>query len=121
MEINKLKSYFNGLRDATRAEKEQMNQMASTNEAVVELCQQLIEAEIQQGRQITDLIMQVAKITKLLTEKSMKPAGSERSECMAARRYEKCDKCKKVHKKGICWEDEASKAILPANWKSTLK
>ena len=98
-----------------------MNQMASTNKAMVELFQKLTESKIQQGKQISYLILQVAKLTKLLTKKSTKPAGSERSECTAARRYEKYDKCKKVHKKGICWEDEANKAIRPANWKSTLE
>ena len=36
MESNELKSYLDGLSDATRVDKEQMNQMASTNEAMVE-------------------------------------------------------------------------------------
>ena len=47
---DKLKNHLDGIRDATRADKEQMNQMDSTNEAMVELCQQLTEAEIQQGK-----------------------------------------------------------------------
>ena len=121
MESDELKNHLNGLSVATRADKGQLNRMASTKEDMVELCHHLTEAKIQQGKKITDLILQVEKLTKLLTEKITKPSGSERSKCTAARRYEKCDKCKKVHKKGICWEDEASKAILPANWKSTLK
>ena len=50
IEIDELKNYLDGLSDATRADKEQMNQMASTNEAMVELCQQLTEAKIQQGK-----------------------------------------------------------------------
>ena len=84
MESDKLKNYLDGLSDATRADKEQMNQMALTNKAIVELCQQLTEAKIQQGKQITELILQVAKLTKLLTEKNTKPAGSDRSERTAA-------------------------------------
>ena len=98
-----------------------MNQMASTNKAMVELYPQLTKAKIQQGKQVTDLILQVAKLTKLLTEKSTNPAGSERSERTAASRYWKCDKWKKVYKKGMCWEDETNKAIRPANWNSTLE
>ena len=92
-----------------------MNQMASTKEAMVELCQQLTEAKMQQGKQITELIVQVAKLTKLLTKKSTKPAGSDCRKRTASSRYKKCDMCKKVHKKGMCWEDEASKAIRPSN------
>ena len=49
-ESDELKNYLNRLSDATRADKEQMNQMALTNEAMVELCQQLKEAIIQQGK-----------------------------------------------------------------------
>ena len=79
--------------------------MASAKEAMVELCQQLIEAKIKHGKKITELILQVAKLTKLLTEQSTKPAVSERSKHMAASQYENFDKCKKVHKKGMCWED----------------
>ena len=37
MESDELKNYLGGLSDATRADKEQMNQMASTNEEMVEL------------------------------------------------------------------------------------
>ena len=105
MESDELKNYLDGLSDATRADKEQMNQMALTNKAIVELCQQLIEAKIQQGKQITELILQVAKLTKLLTEKNTKPAGSDRSERTAASRYEKCDTCEKIHKMVTFWED----------------
>ena len=65
---------LDGLSDATREDKEQMNQMASTNEAMVELCQNLTEAKIQQGKQITDLIVQVEKLNKLLMEESTTPA-----------------------------------------------
>ena len=50
IESDKLKNYLDGLSNSTRSDKEQMNQMASTNEAMVELCQQLIEAKIQQGK-----------------------------------------------------------------------
>ena len=100
IESDELKNYLGGLSNSTRADKEKMNQMASINESVVELCQQLIEAKIQQGKQISYFILQVAKLTTLLTEKSTKPSGSERT---AASRYEKCDKCKKFHKKGMCW------------------
>ena len=121
IESDKLKYYLDGLSNATRADKEQMNQMVSTKEAMVELCQYMTEAKIQQGKQISDLILQVAKLTKLLTEKSTKIAGSERSKHTDASRYEKCDKCKKVHKKGMYWEDETNKAIRPENWKSTLE
>ena len=103
MESDELKNYLDGLSDATRADKDQMNQMTTTNEAIVELCQQRTEANIQQGKQITEIILQVENLTKLLTEKRTKPAGSERSERTAASRYGKCDKCKKVHKKGMCW------------------
>ena len=88
---------------------------------MVELCQYLTEVKIKQGKQIIELILQVAKLTKLLTEKSMNPAGSDCSKCTAASRYEKCDTCKKIHKKGMCWEDESNKAICPANWKFTLE
>ena len=98
-----------------------MNQMASINEAMVELSQQLTEAKIQQGKHVTELIVQVAKLTKLLTEKSTKPSGSDRSERTAARQYKKCDTCNKIHKKAMCWGDEGNKAIRPANCKSTLK
>ena len=112
---------LDGLSDATREDKEQMDQMASTNEAMVELCQNLTEAKIQQGKQITDLIVQVEKLNKLLMEESTTPARSDYSERTASIRYEKCDTCKKIHKKGMCWEDEANKAIHPANWKSTLE
>ena len=87
MESDELKNYLDGLSDATRADKEQMNHMAYTNESMVELCQKLTEAKMQQGKTITELILQVAKLTKLLTEKSTKPAGSERSERTAASRY----------------------------------
>ena len=92
-----------------------MNQMASTKEAMVELCQQLTEAKMQQGKQITELIVQVAKLAKLLTEKITKPSGSYCSGRTASIRYKKCDTCKKIHKKGMCWEDEANKATRPAN------
>ena len=95
--------------------------MTSTNEAMVKLCQHLTEAKIQQRIKITELIMLVAKLTKLLTEKSMKLDGSDLSERMAASRYEKYYKCKTVHRKGMCWEDEANKAIRPANWTSKLE
>ena len=98
MDSNELKNYLDRLNDATRADKEQMNKMASTNEAMVELFQHLIGAKIQQGKQITDLILQVEELTKLLTEKITKPAGSKRIERTAASQYEKCDKCKKLHK-----------------------
>ena len=121
MESNKLKHFLDGLSDTTRADKEQINQMASTHEEMVELCQQLTEAKIQQGKQIIELILQVAKLTKLLTEKSMNPDGSDCSKCTAASRYEKCDTCKKIHKKGMCWEDDANKAIRTINWKSALE
>ena len=57
IESDELKNYLDGLSDATRAYKEQMNQIASTNKAVVELCQQLTEAKIQQGKQISYLIL----------------------------------------------------------------
>ena len=63
----------------------------------------------------------MAKLAKLLTEKSKNPAGSDCSERTAARRYEKCDKYKKLNKKGMCWEKEANNAIRPENWKSTLE
>ena len=92
-----------------------MNKMASTNEAMVEFFQQLTEAKIQQGKQTIDLILQVANLTKLLTEKRTNLEGSECRERTAASRYEKCDKYKKVHKKGMCWEDEANKAIWSEN------
>ena len=121
MESDKLKNYLDGLSDATRADKEQMNQMASTNDAMVELCQYLTEVKIQQCKQIIELILQVAKLTKLLTEKRTNPAGSDCSKCTAASQYKKCDTCKKTHKKGMYWEDEANKAIQPENWKSTLE
>ena len=98
-----------------------MNQMASTKEAIVELCQQLTEAKMQHGKQITELIVQVVKLTALLTDKSTNTAGSDSSERTAAIPYEKCDTCKKIHKKRMCWEDEANKAIHPANWKSMLE
>ena len=87
MESDELKNYLDRLSDTTRADKEQMNQMDSTNKAMVELYQKLTEAKIQQGKQITDLILQVAKLTKLLTEKIMNPDGSESSERTAAIRY----------------------------------
>ena len=74
MDSDDLKNYLDRLNDATRADKEQMNKMASTNEAMVEFFQQLTEAKIQQGKQITDLILQVAKLTKLLTGNSTQPA-----------------------------------------------
>ena len=45
IETDELKNYLDGLSDATRADKEQMNQMASTNKAIVELRQHLIEAK----------------------------------------------------------------------------
>ena len=121
MERNELKNYLDGLSNATRADKEKMDQMASTNEAMVELCHQLTEAKIQQGKQITELILQVSKLIKSLIEKSTEPVGSERSKRMAMSQYEKYDKCKKVNKKGMCWEDDANKVIRPANWKSTLE
>ena len=35
IEGDELKNYLDGISDATRADKEQMNQMASTNEAMV--------------------------------------------------------------------------------------
>ena len=57
MVSNKLKNYLDGIRGATRADREQMNQMDSTNESMVEFCQKLIEAKIQQGKQIKDLII----------------------------------------------------------------
>ena len=84
MNSNELKNYLNRLSDSTRADKEQMNQIASTNKAMVELCQQLTEAKIQQGKKVTELILQVAKLTNLLTEKITNPAGSERSKRTAA-------------------------------------
>ena len=121
MERNELKNYLDGLSNATRADKEKMDQMASTNEAMVELCHQLTEAKIQNGKQITDLILQIAKLTKLLKEKSTKQAGSERNKRTAVIRYEKYEKYNNVHKKRMCWEDEANKAIHPANWNSTLE
>ena len=46
MERDELKNYLDGLSDTTRADKEQMNQMAPTNEAIVEFCQHLTEAKI---------------------------------------------------------------------------
>ena len=95
MESEELKNYLDGISDATRADKEQMNQMASTNEAILELCQQLTEAKMQQGKQITELILQVAKLTKLLTEKNTKPAGSDRSERTAASRYKNVTRSRK--------------------------
>ena len=121
MESDELKNYLDRLSDTTRADKEQMNQMASTNKAMVELYQKLTEAKIQQGKQITELILQVSKLIKSLIEKSTEPVGSERSKRMAMSQYEKYDKCKKVNKKGMCWEDDANKVIRPANWKSTLE
>ena len=89
IESDELKNYLNGLSNATRAHKEQMNQMATTNKAMIELCQRMTEAKIQQGKQISDLILQVAKLTKLLTEKSTKPSGSDLSNRTAASQYEK--------------------------------
>ena len=80
-------------------DKEQINQMALKNEVMVEFCQQLIEAKMQHGKQITELIVQVAKLTKLLTEKRTKPAGSDCSKCTAESQYKKSDTCKKTHKK----------------------
>ena len=121
IESDELKNYLDGISNTTAADKEQMNQMASTNEAMVEFCQQLTELKIQQGKNISDLILQVAKLTKLLTDRSTNPEGSERSKHTGASRYEKCDKCKKFHKKGMCWEDEANKAVRPVNLKSTLE
>ena len=121
MESYELKNHLDELSSATRADKEQMNQMALTKEAMVELCHHLTEVKMHQGKQIIELFLQVAKLTKLLTEKSTKPAGIDRSERTAAIRYKKCDTCKKIHKKGMCWEDESNKAIRPANWKFTLE
>ena len=39
MESDELKNYLDGLSDATRADKEQMNRMDLTNAAIIELCQ----------------------------------------------------------------------------------
>ena len=52
-------------------------------------------------KKISDLILQVSKLTKLLTEKSTNPAGSESSERTAVSWHEKCDKLNKFHKKGM--------------------
>ena len=76
---------------------------------------------MQQDKKIIEVIVQLAKLTKLLTEKSANPAVSDCSKRTVSRRYKKCDTCKKIHKKGMCWEDEANKAIRSTNWKSTLK
>ena len=95
MESEELKNYLDGISDATRADKEQMNQMASTNDTMVELCQYLTEVKIQQCKQIIELILQVAKLTKLLTEKNTKPAGSDRSERMASSGYKNVTRARK--------------------------
>ena len=50
LKSNDLKNYLDGLRNTTRADKEQMNHMDSTNEAMVEFYQQLMEAIIQQRK-----------------------------------------------------------------------
>ena len=89
MESDGLKNYLDGLSDATRADKEQMNRMDLTNAAIIELCQQLTEAKMQQGKQITELIVQVAKLTKLLMENITTPAGSDCRERKTASRYKK--------------------------------
>ena len=72
-----------------------MNHMASTNEEMVELCQKLTEAKIQQGKKITELFLQVSKLMKLLTEKSAKPAGNDQSEHTAASPYKNVTSARK--------------------------
>ena len=47
MESDELKKYLGGLDNTTRADKEDINQMASTNEAMVELLQHLTETKVQ--------------------------------------------------------------------------
>ena len=64
-----------------------MKQMITINKTIVELCQKLTEAKIHKGKQITYLIILVAKLTKFLTEKSTKTSGSERCERTAASWY----------------------------------
>ena len=53
IESDELKNHLNGLSNATKAHKEQTNQMATTKKSMIELCQQMKEAKIQQGKQIS--------------------------------------------------------------------
>ena len=56
---------------------EQINQMATATNTMVEICQQLTEAKVEQGNQITILITKMDELTKMVEK--LKPAEGART------------------------------------------
>ena len=92
---------------------EQINQMATTTNTIVELCQQLTKAKVDQGNQIGILITKMDELTKIV-EKLKQTKGT----VTLKNGNKKCPLCKKGHKKGKCWENEKNAADSSTNWKS---
>ena len=117
-----LREFFDGLEDAVRMDKEHINQMASTNEAMVKLTQQLTAQLAVANSTVETVLKQNAELVALLAKHGIS-AGKAAAEVpppdKEKKKRRKCTHCKKwtIHKDEECYTLEANKDKRPSWWK----
>ena len=78
---------------------------------MLELCQQLTKAKVEQGNQIVILITNMYEFTNMVEK--LKPTKGTSTQNNGNNKY---PLCKEGHKKGKFWEDEKNAECRPTNW-----
>ena len=77
---------------------------------MVEICQQITKAKVEQGNKISILITNMDELTNMVEK--MKPTKGTSTPNNG---NNKCPLYKKGHKNGKCWEDKKNVADRPPN------
>ena len=93
-----------------------LNAFQATSASMITLAAGMAVAKKESEEQIKKLTSKIDHLATLV-EKLLSKKSEQRNE----NKPSKCDKFKKRHPKGLCWEDEENAADRPRYWKSAKK
>ena len=99
---------------------EHLNAFQETSASMITLAAAMAVAKKESKKQINKIKSKIDHPATLV-EKLLSKKSEQRNENNPEKRPSNCDKCKKRHPKGLCWEDKENAADRPRYWKSAKK
>ena len=100
--------------------KDHLNAFQATSASMISLAAGMAVAKKESEEQIKKLTSKIDHLATLV-EKLLSKKSESTNENNPNKRPSNCEKCKRRHPVGMCWEDEENAAERPRGWKSTKK
>ena len=94
-----------------------LNAFQSTSASMIRLAAGMAVAKKESEEQMKALTSKIDRLATLVEKLLSKTPNTNNGD----RKPPQCDICKRLHGKGLCWEDEKNAASRPVHWKSVKK